>query len=124
MTNLNKQILELIRQSEGHLTAEEVFMLAKDNNINVSLSSTYRILDKFVDEGLIKRIKIENRPDIFDKTICEHQHMVCYKCGKVKDIYIKDLKKYISKKLEDEVASFELSISYLCDDCKKKEKKQ
>ena len=123
MTNLNKQILELIRQSEGHLTAEEVFELANKKKINVSLSSTYRILDKFVNEGLIKRIKLENRPDIFDKTFCEHQHLVCYKCGKVKDIYIKDLKKYISKKLEDKVESFELNISYLCDDCKKKEKK-
>ena len=45
MTKLNQKILQLIQESNGHLNATEVFLLAREKGIDVSLSSTYRILN-------------------------------------------------------------------------------
>lgn len=121
MTNLNQSILDMIRNSEGHLTAEEAFLLAKKKKIDVSMASIYRILGKLADDGLISRFSVAGKPDVFDKTLDEHEHLVCSKCGKVTDIHISDLKKKLVRETGVEINGYELSINYICDDCKKKE---
>lgn len=123
MTNLNQSILEMVRNSEGHLTAEEAFLLAKKKKIDVSMASIYRILGKLADDGLIRRFSVSGGADVFDKTLDEHEHLICSKCGKVKDIHIKDLKKKLIKEVGVEISDYELSINYICDDCKKKEER-
>ena len=51
MTKLNQKILQLIQESSGHLNATEVFLLAREKGIDVSLSSTYRILNSLYEKG-------------------------------------------------------------------------
>lgn len=123
MTNLNQNILEMIRNSEGHLTAEEAFLLAKKKKIDVSIASIYRILAKLADDGLISRFSVAGKPDVFDKTLEEHEHLVCSKCGRVTDIHISDLKKKLVKETGVEISDYELTINYICEDCKRKEVK-
>lgn len=120
MTNLNQQILTMIQNSEGHLTAEEAFMLAKKKKINVSMASIYRILGKLADDGYIRKIKIADNPDIFDKSLFEHEHLRCSKCGKIMDAHINNFKKILIKQTGVDIDSYELCINYVCDDCKKK----
>lgn len=124
MTKLNQKILEMIRDSEGHLTAEQVFLLAKKKKINVSMASVYRILGKLVDEGYIKKFSVAGKSDVFDKTLQDHEHLICSKCGKVTDIHIPKLKNKLSKQTRIDIEAISLSINYVCDDCKKKEKKK
>ena len=124
MTVLNQKILDMVRCSEGHLTAEEAFLLAKRKKINVSMASIYRILGKLAEDGHIRRFSVAGRPDVFDKTLDQHEHLVCSKCGKVMDIHIADLKKSLSKQVDVEINDYELSINYVCDSCKKKEERK
>ncbi|MDO4941003.1 MAG: transcriptional repressor [Erysipelotrichaceae bacterium] len=131
MTNKNQAILQMIRGSQGHLTAEQAFLLAKEKGISVSLASVYRILGKLAEEGYIKRIKVVGGKDIFDKTLDEHEHLVCLVCGKVQDISIANLRKTLIKQTGiDSIQSFNLCIDYVCEDCqnklknKKKEKRK
>lgn len=119
MTELNQKILEMLRSSEGHLTADEAFFLAKKKKINVSLASIYRILTNLSDQNLIKRISVPGHNDVFDKTNTEHGHFVCLKCGKVKDIEIKNIKEFLERNIKEDFKSFNLSINYVCDECKK-----
>ena len=121
MTNLNQNILQMIRNSEGHLTAEEAFLLAKKKKIDVSIASIYRILAKLADDGLISRFSVAGKPDVFDKTLEKHEHLVCSKCGRVTDIHISDLKKKLVKETGVEIDDYELTINYVCSRCKKKE---
>ena len=120
MTELNKKILTLLNESEGHLNAEEAFLLAKKQNIDVSLASVYRILGKLADDGLINRLSIPGRPDVFDKTISKHAHLVCKCCGKVKDVHIPSLDALLYKESKVEVDGYHLTIDYVCENCKKK----
>jgi len=119
MTKLNQTILETLRTSEGHMTAEEMFLFCKQNNIKVSLASTYRILGNLADEGYIKRLAFAGQPDVFDKTLDEHQHLVCDSCGKVKDILIKDFKGIIEEAANEKITSYSLTLNYTCRSCKK-----
>lgn len=120
MTKLNQNILNMIQSSDGHLTAEQAFLLAKKKKIDVSMASIYRILGKLSEDGYIKRISVSGMPDVFDKTLEEHEHLVCYKCGIVEDIHINDLKKILSKQVGFDVKEYDLNIKYLCKHCRKK----
>ena len=123
MTKLNQQILDMIMNSDGHLTAEEVFLLSKKKKIDVSLASVYRILGKLTDEGLISKFSVAGKPDVFDKTTENHAHAICLKCGKVKDICIEGFKNDLTKRIGSEIDSYELNVNYICPDCRKKERK-
>lgn len=124
MTSLNQNILEMVRKSPGHLTAEEAFLLAKKKKIDVSIASIYRILGKLADDGYIKRFSVFGGPDIFDKTLEEHGHFVCKKCGKVRDIVIPNLKNKIIKESNIEIKDYDLTINYTCEHCRKKEERK
>ena len=125
MTKLSYEVLQLLQNSCGHLTAEEIFLLAKKNKKDISLASTYRVLNRLVEEGMIKRINIPGEKDIFDKTIDDHEHLICSKCGKITDVHIKDVGKLISKNVNvKNIVSYDLCINYICDDCLKKKIRQ
>ena len=119
MSRISDELLTLINECEGHLTAEEVFLLAKSKKINVSLASVYRILEKLVDEGKIKKFSIPNGSHVFDKTAAQHEHLVCTICGKVKDIHLKNLKDIIAKEIKVGFNSYDLCLNYICEHCKK-----
>ena len=120
MTELNEKVLTMLKESEGHLTAEEAFILAKRKKINVSYASIYRILGNLANDGKIQRLLIPGHPDVFDKTTYDHAHMVCENCGKVKDVDSKELKSVLSECIDEKFDSYNLTLNYICKDCKKK----
>ncbi|MCQ2548294.1 MAG: transcriptional repressor [Clostridia bacterium] len=120
MAKLQDTILNILQDSQGHMTAEDVFMLAKNQGENISLASTYRVLGQLADKGIIKRVKTNGQKDMFDKNVYDHGHLVCTSCGKVADISIPNLKELIVKNaVVDDIISYNLNIDYLCDECKK-----
>ena len=119
MSKLETQILNLINDSMEHMSAEEIFLLAKKKKIAISVASTYRVINSLVEKELIKKIAIKGQADIYDKTTMSHGHMICDKCQSISDITIKDLKKKLEKETGVSIDDYELSIHYICDKCKK-----
>lgn len=119
MTKLNQQILDMVKEHHGHLTAQEAFILAKSKNIDVSVASVYRILANLADEGYINRISIPSKADVFDRSCVQHGHMICDKCGKIVDVEFTNLKEILTKQTGVEVNTYDLCIHYVCDSCKK-----
>jgi len=123
MTNKQREILDLLKNNIGHYSAEDIFLMAKKNKIDVSLASIYRILNKLVEEKLIKKISnIEEDKDIYEIVCEEHQHLVCSKCGKIMDIKIKDIKKSLEKQTGVKIDSYDLCMHYVCKKCQKTNK--
>ena len=120
MTDLNRKILDMIQNSDGHLSASEAFDLARSQGIDVSLSSMYRILNSLYEKGYISKFITENKIEVYDKTLSEHGHMICEKCGKTADINLNNFKKVLSKELKCYVTAYKLTISYICPSCKEK----
>lgn len=123
MTNKQKELLELIKKEKKHLTAEETFLLAKNKGLNISLASVYRILNALVENKQLRKVSNVYKEDVYDIWVEEHEHLVCSKCGKIQDIKIKDFKKVLSKYIDVDIDNYDLCIRYICDDCKKKGRK-
>lgn len=126
MKNYSKQreeILNFIKESRTHLTAEEIYLALKANSSTASKGTVYRNLSAFVEEGLIIKLPIENGPDRYDYVHNIHHHAVCKKCGKVFDfnykINMKALKKQILFETEIEEISDYIIVQGICKECKK-----
>lgn len=121
MTKQKKLVLEIIEKSHRHPTAEEVFFEARKQIPNIALGTVYRNLNGLVEEGAIRRITLSGTPDRFDINILKHDHLVCGRCGKLKDINLQGVQKTINELTGEDILSYELNAYYICEDCKKQE---
>ena len=118
MTKQKKLVLDIIENSHKHPTAEEVFFEARQQMPNIALGTVYRNLNSLVDEGFVRRITLSGTPDRFDKKKCDHDHLVCQKCGKLKDVFLTGIADEIKNNSGNEIISYELNAYYICDSCK------
>lgn len=102
-----------------HPTAEEIYTLVKKEMPNISLGTVYRNLNLLAQIGKIKRISMPNGIYRFDKTLTEHYHFMCEKCGKVFDLPYLDIKESF-KDLNVQIKSVDLNVCGLCQKCKNK----
>ncbi|NBI91739.1 transcriptional repressor [Lachnospiraceae bacterium] len=110
-------ILELINQSKEHMTAEQLFLELKKTEPKVVQATVYNNLNALYQNGLIRKLSIENSPDRYDK-IRKHDHLVCRKCGELSDINLEDLTKNLENQLKEEILSYDLKVFYLCKKCR------
>ncbi len=81
-------ILDAVRCSCQHPTAEQVYQSVLHLMPNISLGTVYRNLSKLADCGEIRRIAVPDAPDRFDKTLEDHSHVCCTECGAFEDVRI------------------------------------
>lgn len=117
MSKQRAEILRIITNSDKHLTAEEIFIQCKNEGTNISIATVYRNLKILLKQGAIKKLQITGEPDRFDKTVNEHDHVVCEKCGEIQDIYLEDLKEILESKTGMKINSYSLCMKYICPKC-------
>lgn len=119
-----RQLIEnAVIMNRIHPTADDVYVMLKPENANLSLGTVYRNLNLLAENGVIKKLSIPNSSDRFDGDLSEHYHIICNECNKVTDVRlcIKDM-------LDDEVKkqtgvtglTYQIVASGVCNDCKNK----
>ncbi len=85
-------ILETIRQSPIHPTAEEIYSRAKEKMPSLSLGTVYRNLALLSELGMIGKLEASGNHSVhYDGRNDEHCHLVCTKCGSINDIELDTL---------------------------------
>lgn len=92
------KILEYLRSVKTHPTAEIVYGAVKKEIPTITLATVYRNLNLLDNEGKILRLEIGNEFH-FDADISRHQHCVCRKCGKIYDVFQKEISEYAMKRI-------------------------
>nr|WP_067286168.1 ferric iron uptake transcriptional regulator [Marinobacterium profundum] len=79
------QILE--RAGEGdHFSAEDIYKLLIEQGEDVGLATVYRVLTQFETAGLVSRHHFEGGHSVFElASDQQHDHVVCVRCGKVRE---------------------------------------
>lgn len=82
VTPQRRLIASILQEQDSHLSADEIYLLARQRHASISLATVYRTLGRLKESGLVRELRLTGdccRYEI-DKA---HQHMVCLLCGKV-----------------------------------------
>jgi len=83
ITPQRRAILTIIQEHRGHLSADEIYDLARREVPRLSLSTVYRTLEFLKDLDLISELHLAGDHSRYEAQSHEHQHLVCLSCGKV-----------------------------------------
>lgn len=124
MTKQRELILSILRQSDRHLTADEIFFLAKLKMPSIAMATVYNNLNAMNEAGIVNRLHIDGVADCFDKITEPHDHLLCDRCGKITDIRLPQLAGEIERSLGTEIEDYELTVHYVCDECRRAPKRR
>ena len=79
-------ILEFLRHSDQHPSAETIYTQLKTEIPDLSLGTVYRNLNLFKEQGLIRSLGSVNGVERFDGVTKPHVHFICQQCGSVCDL--------------------------------------
>jgi len=121
LTRQREVVLQVIRDSNEHLTANEVFNHAKEMLPTISFATVYNSLRFLKDSGHISEISFGNGASRFDRITSRHDHALCTRCGKLVDMHIelpKEIAEIASSYSNFQAESLELTLRGLCPECK------
>jgi Fe2+ or Zn2+ uptake regulation protein len=124
LTKQREVVLQVIRDADQHLTANEVFVAAKDLLPSISFATVYNSLRYLKEAGHIAEIQFGNGASRFDRMTSRHDHAICTRCGKLVDIELElpvDLLKNAAKFSRFKPESIEFTLRGLCPDCTEKD---
>ncbi len=115
-------VLDILRKSYSHPTAEEIFTEAREIDDKISLGTIYRNLEILTEDQIIEKIPTSTGKDRYDLKKSRHHHAICEKCGKVNDfdckIDMKKLQKEVLEQVGFSVNLDEIRIIGICENCK------
>jgi Fe2+ or Zn2+ uptake regulation protein len=122
LTKQRHSVLQVIRESDKHLTANEVFENARRLLPGISFATVYNSLRYLKNEGLIGEIRLGMDANLYDRKLTRHDHAICNNCGQLVDLDLPlpdGLLKEAAKRSKFEAVSIELTLHGLCPECRK-----
>ncbi len=110
-------ILEILKSTTAHPTADWIYEQARKEIPNISLGTVYRNLKILKEEGLIIELT-DGKQSRFDARIDNHYHFKCEKCGSIYDIEPEDIE--INHSLEFKgfsIDTVDVNITGVCSKC-------
>ena len=89
LTPQRMMVLEAIEASHDHVSAEEIHARARRQYPYLNISTVYRTLELLKDKGLVAETDLGGGRFLYHPTgKAQHHHLVCRRCGNVRDIDI------------------------------------
>jgi Fur family ferric uptake transcriptional regulator len=89
------KVLDIFQNSKTrHLSAEDVYKILLQEDMDIGLATVYRVLTQFEQAGLLLRSNFESGKAVFELNEGEHHdHLVCVTCGRVEEFYDAEIEK-------------------------------
>jgi len=121
LTPQRETVLQVIRASENHLTASEIYEAARRLRPTISYATVYNSLRYLKDAGLICEIHFGNAASRYDRETGRHDHAMCRLCGKLVDFDLDlttDLMRAAARRSGFKAETVHLTLHGLCPDCR------
>ncbi|MFW5998600.1 MAG: Fur family transcriptional regulator [Halanaerobiaceae bacterium] len=121
MTKQRKKIMEVLKNTDSHPTADEIYDKVKEDIPNISLGTVYRNLNVLAEMGEIMILDYGSSYSRFDGNPKNHYHFKCENCGQVFDVdldILDNLNQKLNSSTQFEVSHHRLEFYGLCPDCK------
>ena len=122
LTPQRMMVLEAIEASDDHISAEEIHAKARARYPYINISTVYRTLELLKEKGLVTETELGSGRFLYHPAEkAQHHHLVCRKCGRVRDIDAS-----VFRQLQDDLranynfdADFEhIAVFGTCEECR------
>jgi len=121
LTKQRRTVLRVIRESDDHLTANEVFERARLLLPGIAFATVYNSLRYLKNVRLIGEVQFGAACSRYDRTLTRHDHAICNVCGKLVDLELSipdGLIREAAKRSKFEAGSIEVTLRGLCPKCR------
>ena len=116
-------ILNCLRSTDTHPSAEWVYEQVKQQIPDISLATVYRNLALFKSQGLIQSVGIVNGVERFDGNTEPHVHFICTDCTGILDLPRMDVPIALSDRVNAQsgcrVTGCQLTFTGVCGSCQR-----
>ena len=123
LTPQRRLILDIIHDSGGHLTAEEILDYVQARVLGVNKSTIYRTLRLLEELGCVFKSELGDRFIYHHAEEGHHHHLVCRTCGKSadcdEDVFL-PVERALYERYGFQVDFKHVVMNGLCTDCKGK----
>lgn len=86
VTGSTRQVISILAESHGHMTAEDLIAQIELRTPGVSPSTIYRVIHRLTQLNVVEHIHSGNGPAFYH--LCEqaHAHLLCTECGAITDV--------------------------------------
>lgn len=116
-------VLDYLEIAERPLDIVSIFENLKKRKVNADIATVFRIINKFTDKGLTRKIEFQEGKFRYEITgNNDHHHFICENCGMIEDISdcnIENLEKDIARKKGLLIKKHSLEFFGLCKICQR-----
>lgn len=118
VTPQRQLIFRLLHGNDVHPTADAIYEAARAEMPTISLKTVYQTLNDLAEMGEIQALDLGTGSGRFDPNVGPHSHLVCTRCGKVRDVELDAAVQVPDALLQGfTVASTDIVLRGLCRDC-------
>ena len=120
MTQQRKTILEVLRNTKTHPSADDIYELVKQKLPRISLGTVYRNLEVLAELGSIQVLELSGSLKRFDWDPNKHYHIRCIRCDRVENAPIAPMDRLENKVYQStvfEIIGHNLEFTGLCPRC-------
>ncbi len=120
MTKQRKKILEVLKSTDCHPTADWIYEQVKEEIPDISLGTIYRNLNVLQEMGKIMELNYGSDYSRFDGNPTNHYHFTCLECGKVMDVdmeVVAEMNEEVAEVVNGEVAYHRTEFFGYCEEC-------
>jgi Fur family ferric uptake transcriptional regulator len=114
-------VLELLHSTSTPSDVQDILDYLRKQDISADQATVYRILKVFVENDLVRQVEFNEGKVRYElASLPHHHHVVCVKCGSVRDIEecdVDEIAAKASKKLSFKIQSHNLEFFGLCRNC-------
>ncbi|MDA3968071.1 Fur family transcriptional regulator [Helicobacter ibis] len=107
--------------TKGHISIDEIYENIKKNHPSMSLATIYKNLTSMQEVKIIDEVKLPNQKPRYELTKRPHIHLVCERCGMIKDIHLEEaidnLKQSCEKETGYKIQDSSIALLGICKEC-------
>ncbi len=124
LTGPRRAVAGLIAEYDGHFTAAELEIAARERRLGVSRATLFRALELLTELHVVERLDLPSGEHAYVPCVREHHHhLVCSRCGRVADVEdgaLADAVAEIARRSGYRIESHRLELFGLCRHCQAK----
>jgi len=90
-------VLEAVNALNNHPTADNVMVYIKNNHPNIAIGTIYKILDTFVEFGILHKVTTEKDIMRYDPIVENHHHLYSADSNRIEDYFDTELDRFLKK---------------------------